>query len=179
MSAITSVRFCLSCGQPLTFQQVEGRMRPVCLACGWIYYAQLKVGAAALLLHAGRLLLTQRSRPPFVGCWGLPAGYAEADEDPVLTVQRETFEETGLRIRIRSLAGAFYFDDDPRGAGVLLVYRCALLSTPTEIRLDPAECSAAHWFSPQEIPDDLVGAGQAPAIRAWQRLRLNGQRNAR
>ena len=51
---------------------------------------------AAVVVHAGRLLLVRRRVPEGSLVWQLPAGKAEAGEVVTATAVRETFEETGL-----------------------------------------------------------------------------------
>lgn len=106
---------------------LEGRAREICPACGWIHYEQLKVGAGVVIEQTETLLLLQRSRQPWRGSWNLPAGYVEVDEDPAGAAERETFEETGLQVKTSELLGTYYFDDDPRGNGVLLLYACVVM----------------------------------------------------
>jgi NADH pyrophosphatase NudC (nudix superfamily) len=66
------------CGSPLTWRGFPGeREREICQACGWVYYPQLKVGAAAVMEKDAKLLLVRRDQDPWKGCWNLPAGYLE------------------------------------------------------------------------------------------------------
>ncbi|SMS14274.1 NUDIX domain-containing protein [Levilactobacillus zymae] len=51
------------------------------------------VGAAALVVQTGQLLLVKRRDN---GLWGLPAGSKELNESLATTAQRELREETGL-----------------------------------------------------------------------------------
>ncbi len=60
---------------------------------GWLNPA-LAVDAA--VKRGDNILLIQRKYPPMQGCWGLPGGFVERDEDPLLAVLRELEEETGL-----------------------------------------------------------------------------------
>lgn len=53
---------------------------------------------------AGRLLLV-RIRDD--GTWSTPGGAIEPDESPADAAVRETFEETGLRVRPTEIAGAY------------------------------------------------------------------------
>lgn len=68
------------------------------------------------------LLYVRRKFEPFAGRWSLPAGFMEYGEGPEETARRETFEETGLRVRLRSVLGAYRASDDPRVRVVLIVY---------------------------------------------------------
>ena len=60
---------------------------------GWLNPA-LAVDAA--VKRDDSILLIQRKYPPMQGCWGLPGGFVERDEDPLIAVLRELEEETGL-----------------------------------------------------------------------------------
>jgi len=55
---------------------------------------QVCVGAIAI--HAGRLLLIQRTNPPSAGEWSVPGGRVEPEELLIEAVVRELREETGL-----------------------------------------------------------------------------------
>ena len=59
-------------------------------------YAQ--ADSAACALRAGEHLLLVQGGP--ANKWALPGGYAKTGETPEQTAQRETFEETGLRVRV-------------------------------------------------------------------------------
>jgi ADP-ribose pyrophosphatase YjhB (NUDIX family) len=159
------MRFCPDCGTAVEFRDFEQRQRAFCPSCRQIHYAQLKVGAGALIEQDGTLLLIRRTADPFRACWNLPAGYAEADEAPLETVVREVYEEAGLRVEPAGLVDVYYFDDDPRGNGVLIVYRCRAVGgvlRPTGEGADPT------LFGASDIPTDLAGGGHDQAIRAWR-----------
>jgi len=129
-----------------------------------VYYPQLKVSAAGLVVSEGKLLLVQRALPPWQGCWYIPAGYVEADEPPARAAEREVLEETGLLVRTTGLRDLYYFDDDPRGSGLLIVYECHLLGGQPTVT---AEALAYGFFGPAELPSPLAGAGHERAIPAW------------
>jgi ADP-ribose pyrophosphatase YjhB (NUDIX family) len=150
--------------------EVGGRLRPVCSACGRVVYTHLRIGAGVLIEREGALLLLQRGpdADAFPGAWNLPSGYCEADEPPPLAAAREAAEETGLRVRIGRLADMCYFDDDARGAGLLLVYEAVVEGG--ELRVDGREAVTAGYFSPGHLPRPLCGGGHDQAISAWQAL---------
>lgn len=158
--------YCFRCGAVLHEDVIEGRHRLVCPQCDWVYYPQLKVSAAAYVEKDGRLLLARRAQQPWQGCWYLPAGYVEADERPEQAAERETYEETGLRVQARSLEEVIYFDDDPRGNGLLLVYACELVDGVLTTSRETLECA---FFAPDCIPQPLTGAGHVEAIQKWVR----------
>jgi 8-oxo-dGTP diphosphatase len=161
--------YCLKCGNPLTNKFISGRERGVCPDCGWIYYQHLNVGAGAYVVKDGALLLVRRAISPWQGYWNLPAGYVEIDEPPSNAAEREVMEETGLQIVVTGLVDAFFFDDDPRGNGLLLVYDCLIISGALQ---NTIEITEYRYFSPLEIPEDLAGGSHDQAILAWQRANL-------
>lgn len=64
---------------------------------------ELCVGAVAV--RDGALLLIERGRPPGVGQWTLPGGRVERGEGTAAAIERELFEETGLRGTCGRLVG--------------------------------------------------------------------------
>jgi 8-oxo-dGTP diphosphatase len=163
---------CCQCGTRLVEQRVGGRLRLVCPRCGFVLYRRLKVGAGALVQREGRLLLVQRGQEcAFSGAWSLPAGYCEVDEPPSIAAAREVAEETGLRVRIGRLVNVYFFDDDPRGNGLLIVYEGAIADG--QLRVDGREAAVAAFFSPRRLPEPLCGGGHDRAIKAWQARALH------
>jgi ADP-ribose pyrophosphatase YjhB (NUDIX family) len=64
-----------------------------------------KVGVdAAIFNQQGQLLFMKRSDD---GLWCLPCGWADLGETPQEGVRREVWEETGLRVRVKSLIDVF------------------------------------------------------------------------
>jgi 8-oxo-dGTP diphosphatase len=116
------VSFCIQCGTPMQLEEKFGRIRPVCPACGWIYFTDPKVAVAVVVIHENRVLLTRRINPPFQGYWSLPAGFMDADETTQEAGERECREETGLSIRITKLLDVFNGREHPHGADIVLTY---------------------------------------------------------
>ena len=143
---------------------MDNREREICPACDWVYYAQLKVGAAVLIEQDGRLLLLRRNHEPWKGTWMVPAGYVEADENPRIAAVREVREETGLEVVVGDLHQVFYFDDDPRGNGVSFVYKAEEIFG--EINLNN-ESTEARFFRWNEIPSELTLGGHNKMIAEW------------
>jgi len=157
--------YCLRCGAPLRDVFLEGRERAVCPACGWVYYPQLKVSAGALIEEDGRLLLVQRANEPWAGCWYMPAGFVEADEHPARAAEREASEETGLRVQAGELVNVYFYADDPRGSGVVILYRARTIGG--QIRTN-AEALSVQFFTPAEVMQlPLAGASADRAVHEW------------
>ncbi len=165
-----TVACCLRCGTLLAWRHLPGDSRPreVCPSCGWVHYRAPKLGAGVWIEQNGQLLLIRRADPPWQGYWNLPAGYVEVDEPPDQAAAREAQEETGLEVRIVRLVDALFFDDDPRGNGVLLLYAAEVVGG---VLRGSAEGEELAFFPPDAIPDRLAGGAHDRAIRLWQRTK--------
>src|SRR5262249_52301202 len=117
-----SPRFCTACGARLDAREIEGRQRRVCPGCGRVAWEN-PVPAAAVAVRRGRqVLLCRRDIDPYRGHWTLPAGYQEVDETIETTAVREVREETGLIVKLTGLLDVLTTTDDPRKAGLLVIY---------------------------------------------------------
>jgi 8-oxo-dGTP diphosphatase len=161
------MKFCTSCGTLLVLKEIEQKQRAYCPRCNRIHYEQLKVGAGAFIELDKRILLLQRTQAPFANCWNLPAGYVEVDESPIQAIIREVHEEVGLQVEVVDLADVYFFDDDPRGNGILVMYNC-IVKNGTLTESD--EAASPTYFASKDIPTNLAGGGHNQAIRAWQKL---------
>lgn len=100
------------------------------------------------------LLLIQRARAPFAGCWALPGGFIEADETLEASARRELQEETGLTVPTLAFFGA-YGDPgrDPRGRTITVAYR-ALLGPADKTEVSGSDDAGdARWFAIEQLPE--------------------------
>jgi ADP-ribose pyrophosphatase YjhB (NUDIX family) len=144
------VRFCSRCGAALSERMAGGRMRPACPACGFVVYFDPKVACGTLIVQARRVLLVRRRNEPGRGRWCLPCGFADADEPPEQAARREAREEAGIEITLDGLLGAYHYTDDPRGAGILLVFRAHSNDLAALAAGDDAD--ALGFFAPDALP---------------------------
>ena len=159
------LNFCPNCGSPMADRFAFGRTRRVCSACGFIFFREPKLAAGALVEKDGKALLVRRAVDPKLGFWCLPAGYVEYDEGPVAAVIREVREETGLAVRVTGLLEAYHVRSDPRGLGVILIYR----AVPVCGELRPGDdASAVTFFAPEDLPPDLAFASTRRALFRWR-----------
>jgi 8-oxo-dGTP diphosphatase len=58
------------------------------------------VGVSIAVFRNGRVLLTTRTQPPFVGLFTLPGGHIESGETASYAALRELQEETGVKAKL-------------------------------------------------------------------------------
>lgn len=143
------VQYCLKCGEKLDRLERFGRIRPACLACGWVYFPDPKVAVAVLVQKGGQVLLVSRLNEPYQGRWSLPAGFMDAGEDPASAAARECLEETGLKVRVVDLFRVYSGRTHRSGADVVLVYLAEVESG----ELCPGDdAGQAAFFSLTKLP---------------------------
>ena len=150
---VEDVKFCIRCGTPTEYEQRSGRQRPVCPECGWIYFPDPKVAAAAVIEENGEILLVRRAVNPYKGEWTLPAGFIDAGETPTEALERECLEETGFKVRATELLDVVYGQEHPGGAHILIVYKAVILSGSIRAGDDVDEVA---FFDPQNPPSQIA-----------------------
>lgn len=136
----------------------------------------LSVGDAAVIDDQGRILLIQRADNAM---WAMPGGAFEVGETPVEGAIRETFEETGVHCRAKSLLGVF----DSRltgGKSRFHMYQFVFLCEPIQDKaVEPApfahETLGFGWFTEDSLPDP-IDPGHATRIpKAFDMWRNGGE----
>jgi 8-oxo-dGTP diphosphatase len=119
--------------------------------------AASQVVVATALVHDGRVLAAQRTRPPaLAGLWELPGGRVEAGESEAAAVVRECREELGTAV----VVGERIATDLRIDAGVLRVHTARLAHGAPPPRA--LEHSALRWVAAGEVAAvDWVGADRA------------------
>jgi 8-oxo-dGTP diphosphatase len=123
------------------------------------------------------VLLIQRGNPPFQGCWALPGGLLEEDEDLDVCARRELEEETGVAgLELEQFHAFGKPGRDPRGRVVTVAY----LTLVRPDRLSPKAASDAagvRWFALGELPQLAFDHHEIIAT-AQQRLRRRLEHSA-
>ena len=170
-------RFCAYCGGAIGV-----RAPVVCPSCGAEHWLQASRGGAALVVHAGRLLLVRRAQQPWLGDWCAPAGFCDGPEHPADTAVRETREEAGLRVRITGYLGHWvseYLPGDEEGVEpqyAAVSYYHAVPVDAVEPAADLHEISEARWFGIDEIPPGLAPPETFPVVlAAWREAARAGR----
>ncbi|MBZ0303449.1 MAG: NUDIX domain-containing protein [Anaerolineae bacterium] len=107
--------------------------------------------SVAVLNDAGRILLQQRED---FAVWGLPGGEIEPGETAAQAAVRETYEETGLEVRLTRLVGLYAM---PRwwDGGVHAAVFAAELTGGTLLK-QTAETLDAAFFGLEDLPGALL-----------------------
>ncbi len=109
-------------------------------------YGYFGVGIAALIRDPdGRILLVHRTYSPEEP-WALPGGWLER-RDPTIerSLERELFEETGLRVRVGSIRAV-----ERTGFALVLLLEAELLDGLSAFRPSP-EVSDVAWAEPTRV----------------------------
>lgn len=101
------VNHCLNCGHKLEIvADREGKTRPKCPACGWVFYKNpIPVVCCLIINDKDEVVLIKRKFEPATGKWAFPSGYMEIDQTPETAAIAEMKEETGLDGQVVRLIG--------------------------------------------------------------------------
>jgi len=138
-------RYCGRCAAPTVHDASERMLR--CPHCGNMIFPKISPAVIIAVTDGDRLLLSKYAGRSYTR-YALLAGYTEIGETLEQTVQRETMEEVGLRVRnIR------YYKSQPWGidGNVLMGFYCDLDGDDT-IRLDQTELALAQWHHRNALP---------------------------
>ncbi|MCB1362956.1 MAG: NUDIX hydrolase [Rhodobacteraceae bacterium] len=141
-----------------------------------------RLGAIAVLVRKGHVLLAQRTKMPDAGLWGFPGGHVEPGETAMEAAVRELFEETGVRAEpLEYLTNIDVLHRDGDGAlsahyllaAVLCEYRGGTVQAADDV-------SAAAWIPcPRVHAGDLPMSARVGAVLDLAQARLQARRLAR
>jgi len=98
------------------------------------------------------VLLIERAREPFKGCWAFPGGFLNMDETAHDCAVRELQEETGLTdVYIEQLYTFSEVDRDPRGRTISVAYYALVRQKDYQVTAGD-DARAARWFPVGTIP---------------------------
>ncbi len=128
----------------------------------------LSIGAGAVVVHNGSVLLVRTIYGATKGRYLLPAGRVNLGEMPDVAAARETLEETNLRVEIEGLLGVRLWAMDDGEQNYFFMFRARLLSPVSDLRPNLAELDDARFFSPAELDalsSDETWAGAIAIVR--------------
>ena len=141
--------FCPRCGGGVELKGYEGRLRPVCSACGHVIYVNPVPAACQTVLKDGAVLLVLRDVEPARGMWCLPGGFMEWGESPQEAARRELEEETSLVAGELVLAGVYDSITEVRRHVLLVSYLVTEWNGTPKAGDDAANI---RWFNLGEVP---------------------------
>jgi 8-oxo-dGTP diphosphatase len=113
--------------------------------------------AAAVVVHAGRLLLIRRRVAEGSLSWTLPSGKVDADESPQEAAVRESFEEAGVVVEPVRFLG----ERTHPVSGRRVSYTACRLLSGTAHAASVREVAEVAWVARAEIPGGLYERVQA------------------
>src|SRR5436190_4541726 len=111
----------------------------------------LSIGAGAVVVHEGRVLLVRSIYGVTKGRYLLPAGRVNSGELPDRAAARETFEETHLRVEIVGLLGVRLWVMDSGEHNYFFMLLATLRSPLSDLQPNLDEMADARFFSKAEM----------------------------
>jgi mutator protein MutT len=105
------------------------------------------IGVSVCVVQAGRVLLTQRARPPFENLWSLPGGHVKRGEGLRAAALRELKEETGINASLGEIIG--WNEIIRPGKHVVIAVFTAQFESGEAVAADDAK--AVRWVDRHEI----------------------------
>ncbi len=113
-------------------------------------YATPKVDVRSAVIRDGQLLMVREKAD---GGWSMPGGWADVNEAPSTVAEREVWEESGYRVKARSLVGVYEAKGGVAPIGVFhaykLVFLCDLLGGEATTS---NETTDVGFFDPDQLP---------------------------
>ncbi|HEU5382904.1 MAG TPA: NUDIX hydrolase [Ktedonobacteraceae bacterium] len=135
------------------------------------------IGAGTVVVDQERVLLVRNRYGVTRGRYLLPAGSVQPGELPDRAAERETLEETGLRVRVTGLLGVRIWAKENGEHNYFFMFAATLLSPLSELRPNLDEVDDARFFTRAELaalgPDETWAGAVAVAYKA-----LDGQTSA-
>lgn len=144
-------RYCGKCGQKLQ-NSTEERML-YCPNCDNMVYPKIAPAVIVAVLNKEKVLVTKYKGREYKN-YALIAGFNEIGESLEATVEREVFEEAGVKVKnIR------YYKSQPWGMAdnILAGYICELDGDDT-ITMDDNELSVAEWMDKKDLNTENIDA---------------------
>lgn len=124
-----------------------------------------------LLQRTLHVLLVQRRRWPYEGCWALPGGFIEMDESLEDAARRELEEETGVRdVYLEQLYTFGNPKRDPRTRVISVAYFALVQADKQKLRASE-ETADVQWFPVRTLSVQLAFDHDQILAYAYSRLR--------
>ena len=138
-------RFCGRCGTPTNKRKTE--FNRVCPDCALDHYPRISPAIITAIVKKNQILLARGVNFPNKKMFSVLAGFVEPGETLEECVQREVFEEVG--IRVKNIA---YFKSQPWPFPDSLMIGFTAEYDSGQISMDTSEVLDANWFDVNHLP---------------------------
>lgn len=142
-------RYCGVCGSKTISTEAGHVLKCSSEQCGKLHFPRTDIAVIALITNGDECLL---ARQPWWGnkLYSLLAGYVEPAETFEDALEREVFEETGLR-----LASMEYVASQPWPFSNSVMIGYNAVAVDKSVKLDNEELEDARWFTRDDIKSEL------------------------
>ena len=121
----------------------------------------IKQGVGVWLFNpSGQVLMGLRLSKHGFNTWSAPGGKPEANESLIDTAIRETFEETGIVLKLHTLRFIAITEDFfPDSHYLTTHYRVDNISSAPKV-MEPNKCKEWRWFDLDKLPNNLFLSAQ-------------------
>jgi len=130
------------------------------------YPAGPRVGAGAIVIHEGKILLVKRGVEPGKGLWAIPGGTLRLGETLRECAAREILEETGITIAVGECVYVFDLIEGDENGKIkfhFVVADFAALYVSGEPK-GADDADGAGWFAPEDLDDLPVSQNTIKAL---------------
>ncbi|QRF08941.1 NAD(+) diphosphatase [Acinetobacter pittii] len=139
-------KFCSHCGHPTEVHPTEYAM--VCPSCRYHQYPRVNPCIISVITRGDDEILLAKSVHNKTNMYGLIAGFVEVGETLEEAVQREAFEEVGLKLKnIQYMSSQPW----PFPSNLMVAFRAEYESG--EIKLQEEEIADAQFFKIDQLPE--------------------------
>lgn len=145
------------------------------VACGVVPRSHPKpiITADIIVVHNGKILLIERGKDPFKGCYALPGGHFDIDTDASIKdcAVRELGEETCIYLPKNSLAFVDYFDKKGRDSRGRYVGFCWAVNVDFDMTFKAKagdDAKSLTWFEFENLPK--LAFDHKEMIETWKKL---------
>lgn len=141
---LAGTRYCSRCGKPLLPHSTLTALQ--CPECNNLIFPRIEP-CIIVLVSRGKEMLLARHVQRNQEIYACIAGFIEAGESVEHAVEREIFEETGIRVKNVTYFGSQSW---PYPSQLMLAFTAEYASG--ELKLQEDELSDAGWFTPDNCP---------------------------
>jgi len=138
-------KFCSKCGSTTRMSTAE--ICKICDSCGELYFPVIAPATITIIRKGDKILLAHNNKFK-EGLYSIIAGFTEAGESFEECVEREIFEEVGIKVKnVKYFGSQSWPFHNSHMVGFIAEYESGKI-TP-----DGHEIVEADWFSIDELPD--------------------------